>query len=914
VPAIVDSGAVTFVARDVPALGYRTYRLLPVERPAPDHGWRADDGLAIENDVYAALVDPDRGGTLVSLVDKRTGKELIRAGGVGNEVLEYREYANHPVFGEGPWHLTPDGRFVGSAEAAADVRVATSPIGQRIVVEREFQGSRLEQEITLWDGLPRVDFATRLHGYAGQDRLFRVRFPVSVEGGAPLSEVGNAVIGRGFGTPNVDVSEQPFTLDNPAYDWFGLGATARISLADPSTSSAEPYASIAIGVAEVIVSDDPMLDEDIRRLSIALVRTGVTSTVTRHDGHRYGALHIDSNVPDIRIALGGPSENSFVAALLEASDTAYGDELERQLRADDGRVRVWIPASPATGRSDGYPDLRGVRDIAVLVVVGSLEPLIDDLDDADIAVTQPQPLAGDLGRVEDYTVAILNRGLPGFNVEPGGDLYLSLLRSCSGWPSGVWIDPPQRSAPDGSNFQFQHWSHTFEYALTSSAGDWRSAETVRIGHEYNNALGARLLDAHPGELPARTSFIDVEPSSVVMTVLKPAGNPLAHQAGVGSVVGGPIVIRLYESSGVPTEVTVRSRWPFATAESTDVLEESSRPARISDGAIRLSIDPFEIVTLRATFESVPGPSVAPVRAAPAIEPAQPVFADYWLHNKGSAPMGNQPVSVQIRPSRLAVSGPFALPITIASERTDEAVEGSLVIVVPPGWQASPPERPYRLEPGDHIAIDVAVSPGDAAPGRYFVAARLVADPNGGTLEDVVSVDVRPGKEADGTDAMDRSRSLALAIERALATATIDATRPTFRDDRDEMPVDELLVELLDQGIAVAPGERASLRLSLRNCVASEIRGEAQVISPYDTWHFIDPWTQGFAVDAGDETIVDFVIAPPWGTPPGDWWALVKVMYFGQLHYTPSVAVRIVARSLSDAEESPALTAGIQAAV
>jgi hypothetical protein len=304
--------------------------------------------------------------------------------------------------------------------------------------------------------------------------------------------------------------------------------------------------------------------------------------------------------------------------------------------------------------------------------------------------------------------------------------------------------------------------------------------------------------------------------------------------------------------------------------------------------------------------------VAPVRAAPAIEPAQPVFADYWLHNKGGAPMGNQPVSVQIRPSRLAVSGPFVLPITVASERTDEAVEGSLVIVVPPGWHASPVERPYRLEPGDHIAMDVTVSPGDAAPGRYFVAARLVADPDEGTLEDVVTVDVRVGIEADRTDAMDRSRSLAVAIERALATATIDATRPTFRDDRDAVPVDELLVELLDQGIAVAPGERASLRLSLRNCVASEIRGEAQVISPYDTWDFIDPWTQGFAVEAGEETIVEFVIAPPAGSPPGDWWALVKIMYFGRLHYTPSVAVRIVAHPPSDAAERLAVTTGMQA--
>ena len=83
--------------------------------------------------------------------------------------------------------------------------------------------------------------------------------------------------------------------------------------------------------------------------------------------------------------------------------------------------------------------------------------------------------------MEDYTVAVLNRGLPGFNVEPDGSLYLSLMRACSGWPSGVWIDPPRRTVPDGSNFQFQHWSHRFDYALVGGQGDWRAAAVVRAG-------------------------------------------------------------------------------------------------------------------------------------------------------------------------------------------------------------------------------------------------------------------------------------------------------------------------------------------------------------------------------------------------------------------------------------------------
>ena len=110
-------------------------------------------------------------------------------------------------------------------------------------------------------------------------------------------------------------------------------------------------------------------------------------------------------------------------------------------------------------------------------------------------------LDGSTGAVEDYTVAILNRGIPSFNVESDGSMYLSVMRSCSGWPSGVWINPPRRSAPDGSNFQFQHWSHTFDYALVGSQGDWRAARAVQAGTTFNNPLLARVLDAHGGDLP-----------------------------------------------------------------------------------------------------------------------------------------------------------------------------------------------------------------------------------------------------------------------------------------------------------------------------------------------------------------------------------------------------------------------------
>ena len=372
----------------------------------------------------------------------------------------------------------------------------------------------------------------------------------------------------------MDVGQAPFTLDNPAYNWFGLGATARVELRPTGSPEERPRAT-AIGVAEVIVVDDMAYDDAVRDLVVALVRQGITSTVTRHDGSRYGVLHIDSNLPDVRLVIGGRGENAFLDRLLEEAGQGYADELARQL-SEAGSARMWVPAEVAPGRRpEPIPDLRGVRDLPVLVVSGvdttrttqAVEALIADLTDGVVVVEQPSELDEVAGHVDDHTVAVLNRGLPGFNVEADGSLYLSLLRSCSGWPSGVWIDPPRRSVPDGSNFQFQHWSHTFEYALTSSAGDWRAGQTVRSGHEFNNPLIVRVPDPHQGEMPATASLIRVEPSSVVLTAVKPAGNPLARMAGPDVDPANGLVLRLYESAGRSTTARIAAPGPSAKPRS-----------------------------------------------------------------------------------------------------------------------------------------------------------------------------------------------------------------------------------------------------------------------------------------------------------------------------------------------------------
>ena len=167
--------------------------------------------------------------------------------------------------------------------------------------------------------MARVDCRTTIDDFTGEDRLLRLRWPCPVPGAMPVSEVGDAVVGRGFallhdGPESVDTAQHLWTLDNPAYGWFGLSSAARIRIGDDVR---------AVSVAEVVSPTEAMSGPLARDLMVALVRAGVTATCSSADKPRYGNLDVDSNLPDTRIALGGPTRNAFTKAVLDEADPEY---------------------------------------------------------------------------------------------------------------------------------------------------------------------------------------------------------------------------------------------------------------------------------------------------------------------------------------------------------------------------------------------------------------------------------------------------------------------------------------------------------------------------------------------------------------------------------------------------------------
>ncbi len=851
-----DDGRLRVVVPDVPGMGLKALPLAAGSVPQ----WTPGEGTAVRNEFYEVTVDPAHGGAvsgLRALTEGDGGRELLRPGDLGNELVVQEEYPTHPRFGEGPWHLTPTGTTTArSRDVRAEVEVEHSPAGSRITVRADLGLFRYTQRLTLWTGVDRLDVTTTLDGYDGADRLIRVRWPSDVRGGLPVHEVADAVIGRGFGFVDVDSERFPWTLDNPANTWFALGSTARVAVRDDSGAL---LGHRAVGVAEVVYADWDTAGELGTPLAAALVRAGVTATSTIAGGPRYGDLEVDSNLPDIRIAVGGPERNSVVAEAL-GWDPAAGRELRRQL-AERGVAAVWV-APRASLREEWVPgaDLRDLERLPLLVVAGAdaeddakaVDALIADLDDFTLAATaagggEALP-PGDAWDGRGF--AVLNRGTPGCVVTASGDLCMSLMRSCTGWPSGIWIDPPRRTAPDGSAFQLQRWSHTFEYAVVAGEGDWRELRLPARGHEFNHPLTARLREADgTARLPRSVSLLTLEPArEVLLDALKPAGSPLARGSVAAVEPGRGVVVRMHEVNGRPVRARVQGPSAWRDGARADVLERpGERLTPDGAGGLGVGLTGFEVATVLATPSDTPEAGSGPAVAAH--EPAQPVHTRYWLHNSGPAPRGNMPVAVYVSPAVLTVSGPVTATVRVSSELTDASARGMVAFEVPPGWSAEPAELPCALGPGGFTLAEVTVTPPpDAEPGRHWLAARLSY--GGQTYEDVVALDVSDGH-----------------------------TGPT------------LLARLGVERVTVRRGERVRVPVNVRNATRGPVRGQLWAVSAWGTWAGVGPGCQGFTVAGGQELECGIDVDAS-AVPPGSYWLMAKAAWHGSVAYTEAVVLEV----------------------
>jgi len=159
-----------------------------VVEPGEPAGAVSATGRALENDLVRVQLAAD--GTLAGVHDKRLGREVLD--GRGNQLWAYvdkpREWD--------AWDIEATYAQDGEELTATSVElVEAGPHRAALRVERRFRDSRIVQDVRLWAGSARIDFATRLDWH---DRrwLLKARFPLAVRSPRATFETAFGVVER----------------------------------------------------------------------------------------------------------------------------------------------------------------------------------------------------------------------------------------------------------------------------------------------------------------------------------------------------------------------------------------------------------------------------------------------------------------------------------------------------------------------------------------------------------------------------------------------------------------------------------------------------------------------------------------------------------------------------------------------
>jgi alpha-mannosidase len=190
-------GRVLFIARNVPSLGYRTYRVFKTEK-APEFPSPLTVGPAVlENEFLKASLDARR-GWISSLTDKRSGRECLAAPA---NVLQ--AIADEPKL-MSAWELGLGRTLAALGEDGASLEVVErGPVRATVRVKTGFRDSAFSQDLSLYVGIPRLDCRLQMN-WQERNVMIKAAFPAAVR-----SARADFEIPYGFITRPADGNEVP---------------------------------------------------------------------------------------------------------------------------------------------------------------------------------------------------------------------------------------------------------------------------------------------------------------------------------------------------------------------------------------------------------------------------------------------------------------------------------------------------------------------------------------------------------------------------------------------------------------------------------------------------------------------------------------------------------------------------------
>ncbi|GAC1354764.1 MAG: hypothetical protein NVS4B11_32090 [Ktedonobacteraceae bacterium] len=199
-------------------------------------------------------------------------------------------------------------------------------------------------------------------------------------------------------------------------------------------------------------------------------------------------------------------------------------------------------------------------------------------------------------------LAVLNRGLPEYEVVQSGPgitgenqmaIALTLLRCVE------WLSRGDLSTRRGHAGPMEHTPeaqclghHEFEYALVPHSGTWASeaAFVLREAQAFNTPVNTRAIvtEQHEGSLPAQATLVEVEPHTLVVSMIKRSND------------GRGLVVRVYNPLHSTVNAKIRPGVAFVQAYMANLVEERQASVELTPQhtqSVEVAIRSGGIVTL-----------------------------------------------------------------------------------------------------------------------------------------------------------------------------------------------------------------------------------------------------------------------------------------------------------------------------
>ncbi|HEY7975918.1 MAG TPA: glycoside hydrolase family 38 C-terminal domain-containing protein, partial [Ktedonobacterales bacterium] len=363
-----------------PIAGRGWLAVQPIDPPAPHsrppdpyepHATATDEGGAIlENGIYRCTLDAQ--GQITSLIDMRVagGRELMLAGQVGNQIIAYEDRPR--AFDA--WDIDAGYARKPYPMRAAQVTITErGPVRATVRVRRTFLNSVVEQDISLYHSLPRLDFATRIDWHE-RHILLKVAFPLDLRTTQARSEIQYGSITR---PTHSNTSWDQARFETVAHRWVDLSeSNYGVALLNDGRYGHDIHENVVrLTLLRSPTSPDPDTDQGAHEVTFSLLPHLGAWPAGDVIAHGYAL-----NRP-LRLARLSPQSTASAAAPVSApqplvmvnSATVILEAAKRAAEGDDLIVRLY----EATG-SRVEAEMRCAYPIAQVVETDLLErPLVD---------------------------------------------------------------------------------------------------------------------------------------------------------------------------------------------------------------------------------------------------------------------------------------------------------------------------------------------------------------------------------------------------------------------------------------------------------------------------------------------------------------------------------------------------------